>query len=84
MMILLLSWFTRLFISGFMGIGLGCITFAIFAMTGDQFIFNFDQMSRHGPPFGPAILSLGMGFLTTALTMWLTTRKLLRAAPSTP
>jgi len=74
-----LAWLTRFFISLAAGIGAGCATFGVLAVTGDSKFYDIDRMSRMGPPLGPAFLSIGIGFLTVAVMFWLLSRKSLSA-----
>jgi hypothetical protein len=74
-----LGWLTRLFISLAAGIGAGCATFGILAVTGDSNLYDIERMNRMGPPMGPIFLALGVGFLTIAIMFWLLSRKSLSA-----
>jgi hypothetical protein len=78
-LVTILAWLTRLFISLAAGIGAGCVTFGVLAMTGDPKSYDIDRMSRMGPPFGPVLLAVGIGFVTLAVLFWLLSRKSLSA-----
>jgi hypothetical protein len=82
-MAILLTWVTRVLIGIAAGVGTGCVTFAYFILTGDSSLYDYDRMNRHGPPFGPALLALGVGFVTFAVLLWLQSRKPL-VSPSGP
>jgi hypothetical protein len=70
-----LAWLSRIFIRLAAGIGVGCVTFGILALTGDPKVYDIDRMNRMGPPFGPACLALGIGLITIAFLLWLLSRK---------
>lgn len=78
-MLVLVAWVTRVLISLAGGIGAGCLTFGVMAMTGDPAHYDFQHMDRHGPPLGPFVLSVGVGFVTIALLLLLLSRNTLSA-----
>jgi len=75
----ILSWLARGFISVCAGVGAGCITFGVMALTGEPELYSYERLNRYGPPLPAGLLSLGVGFITMAFLMWMLSRQALAA-----
>lgn len=72
MIVSILNWLTRVFISIVGGAGVGCLTFAIVFMIGSPSSFHIQGLdSTHGPPIIPLVLSIGSGLVTMAFLSFL-------------
>lgn len=58
----------KVIISFAAGGGVGLLAVGVLA-TMDPDRWEFHYIDRHGPPFGPTLLAVGAGLLTTAVTM---------------
>lgn len=58
----------KILISLAAGGGVGLLAIGIMAIT-DPDRWDYHIIDRHGPPFGPALLSVGAGLMTSAISM---------------